>query len=239
MQITLEELKRKTICPILYQNNWDYNSSSSEISFFSHCIREMMGWFYRRGRRLSYEVLCPIVSRLGNERGLGLEEIVKIQISLKNFTGSKLYSTIEQPIINFETFTDIGSNCIKHITPCLSTYNEKACIITWEDSIYSREDLMQSWETRLMSIWSFYVLNRNPTFYNLRLDWAETKVTMNKFTPNQAYIMDTKEDFLSMEDLITARLSYQAPLEICRKCDRRDECLTTELRRRKKSLIAQ
>ena len=88
--------------------------------------------------------------------------------------------------------------------------------------------MKHKYETRLSSIWSFYSLNRYPTFYNLYLD--DNKIKHVRYKPNQFYIRDSKSFIINMNKLIENEEIYPAPLEVCRYCDRRDEWLTKKTR---------
>jgi hypothetical protein len=229
MQVNLKDLKRKKICPILFKKDWDYSSNDPRLEFFRLCIAEMMRWHYRKGRGISYDILPSVISRLAAAKGIDRLETSRIQVALKSFTNSGIYSRIEDVIANYEIQVGIGGgHVIKHIVPVVSKIKDNTCIITWDNKIRSLEDLRQSYETRLSSIWSFYSLNKYPVFYNLYLN--DDKVEYVRYKPNQFYVRDSKGFLLNMQGTVEDDRVYPAPLELCRRCDRRQECQTSKTR---------
>lgn len=229
MQVKLEELKRKKICPILAHHEWDFQSNDPRSDFFRFCIKEMMRWQYRKGRGISYDVLSSLISHFASQRKIDKLEVSSLQLALKSFTNSGLYSKIEELIANAEIQVGIGKgHVIKYTIPALSNLKDETCIITWDDNIRTRDDLRQAYETRVSSVWSFYSINKYPIFYNLYLDGD--KVKQVRFKPNQFYIRDSKTFLLKMVDLVEDKGIYPAPLEICRMCNWRDECRTSRIR---------
>lgn len=229
MQVRLEDLKRKQICPVLHRRNWDYSEQDPRSDFFRFCITEMMRWQHRKGRGISYDILSSLISRLAVERGVNGIESKDIQLALKGFTNSGLYSKIEELVANAEIQVGItNGHVITHSIPALSKVKDNACIITWDDRIRKPEDIKQSYEARLISIWSFYSLNKYPVYYNLYLDG--NKVSHVRYKPNQFYIRDSKKFLLGMKDLVEMDGIYPAPIEVCARCNRRSECQTTKTR---------
>ncbi len=229
MQVSLNDLKRKKICPILHAKGWDYSGKDPRSEFFQLCIREMMRWYYRKGRGISYDILPSIVSCLASQGGIDRLDTTTIQFALKNFTNSGIYSKIEDVIANYEIQVGIGDgHVIKHIVPTVSTLKDNTCIITWNDRVRSPSDLRQSYETRLSAVWSFYSLNQYPVFYNLYLN--EDKVEQVRYKPNQFYIRDSKKFLLKMKGLVEDKGVYPAPVELCQRCERRLECQTEKTR---------
>jgi hypothetical protein len=229
MQAKLKDIKRKQICPILFRRDWDYKGQDPDSEFFRFCITEMMRWQYRKGRGISYDVLSSLISRLAAEKGIDRQKVSEIQLALKSFTNSGLYSRIDELICNAEIQVGIkDGHVITHTIPALSKINDNTCIITWDDRFRTAEDLKQSYETRLTSVWSFYSLNKYPLFYNLYLNGA--KVDYVRYKPNQFYIRDSRDFFLNMKELIEQEKIYPAPVEVCVRCDRRHECQTSRTR---------
>ena len=229
MQVEITDLKRKKICPILYRHEWDYQNLDLHSEFFRFCMAEMMRWQHRKGRGISYSVLSSLVSRLATEKGINRMTTSDIQLALKTFTNSGLYSKIEDLIANVEIHVGISSgHVIKHTLPTLCEVNEQTTIITWNDDIKSREDLRQLYETRVASVWAFYSINRYPTFYNLYRE--DNKIKHVRYRPNQFYVRDSRQFLLGMKDLIEDDGLYPAPLELCLNCNRRPECQTMKTR---------
>lgn len=227
MQVKLNELKRKKVCPILHRHEWDYKEQDPRSDFFRFCITEMMRWQYRKGRGISYDILASLVSRLAIERKIERLEISEVQMALKGFTSSGLYFKIKELIANLEIQVGISrGHVITHTLPALCEINNQTCIVTWDNNIRSMEDMKQSYETRLAAVWSFYSLNRYPVFYNIYLD--DKKVKRIRYKPNQFYIRDSKTFLLNMKDLIEDKGLYPAPREICENCNRRAECRTVK-----------
>lgn len=228
MQVTLDELKRKRICPILDRHKWDYSDQNPQSEFFRFCIAEMMGWQYRKGRAISYDIMSSLISRLAAERNVDRLEVSDIQLALKSFTRSGIYSKIDELVMNMEIQVGTGNHVIKHKIPAISNIKDNTCIMTWDDRIRSAEDIKQSYEARLISVWSFYSLNRYPVFYNLYLD--NDKVEQVRYKPNQFYIRDSKAFLKGVDQIINDIKIHPAPLEICRNCARRQECQTSKTR---------
>lgn len=226
MQARLIDIKRKQICPILHRHEWDYQGTNAEKVFFRLIISEMMRWQSRKGRGIHYDVLSSLISQLGAEREVDRLEISNIQLALKSFTSSSFYTRLDQVITNAEIQVGIAnSHVITHSIPALGKMEDDICIITWDNDLRSVEDLRQAYETRLISIWSFYSLNRYPAFYNLFLD--KDKIEYARYKPNQFYIRDSKSFVSRFNNIIEIEDVYPAPYEVCSGCNRRLECQTT------------
>jgi hypothetical protein len=231
MQVKLDELKRKQICPILFRHRWDYKQQDSSSDFFRFTISEMMRWQYRKGRGINYEVLSSLVSRLAAEKQMDRIDVSKIQLALKSFTNTGLYSRIKELIVDAEIQLSMqGGHVITHLIPGLGQIDDNTAVITWDDNIRTIEDMKQSYETRLISTWSFYSLNRYPLFYNLY--YKDDKVEYIRYKPNQFYIRDSKNFINRMGEIIEAESLYPAPYEVCKGCSRRTECQTSRTRTR-------
>jgi hypothetical protein len=173
--------------------------------------------------------MSSLISRSAAERGIDPFKTSEIQMAVKGFTNSTLYSKIEDVIVNAEIQVGISSsNVITHSVPALAKDKDKTCIITWDDRLRTAADVKQSYETRLASVWSFYSLNRYPTIYNLYLN--EDKVEWVRYKPNQFYIRDSRTFLVNLKDVIESDATYPAPFEVCNRCSRRDECQTSKTR---------
>lgn len=235
MQVDLLQVKRNIICPYLHRNNWDYDEPTSFNSFFSFSIMEVMAWYYRRNKRIPYDILCSIISYMGTQKNISQIEISSIQLALRKFIVHGLYSRIDPPIINMEAMLAMGDTVIKYNVPIVTSLESKACIIFCDQSIESREDLLCMYETRFASVWSFYVLNKYPVFYNLSIE--DKKIKNIKFTPNQFYIRDNKKFWLNMKDRFLHEKIYPAPISVCKNCSKRELCQIVIQRKNQKSKI--
>lgn len=231
MQHSLVDIKRKQICPVLFRNSWDFKNLNPDSDFFRFIISEIMRWQYRKGRGISYEVLSSLISRLAIEKQVDRMEASKIQLAFKPFVSSGLYSKLDQVVINAEIQVGIqDGHVISHLIPALCQIEKNTVIVTWDENIKTEEDMRQSYETRLISLWCFYNLNRYPVFYNLFFDKENDKVSHIKYKPNQFYIRDSKAFISRLGGLFENNQVYPAPYEVCNACDRRPECQTTKIR---------
>lgn len=229
MQASLKDIKRKQICPILQRRNWDYKSQDPRFNFFRFCISEIMRWQYRKGRGISYDVLSSLISRMAVEQTMDRLEVSNIQLALKSFISSGVYSKITELITDAEIQVGVSNNhVITHSIPALGKIDEEVCIFTWDSNIKTIEDMKQSYETRIASVWSFYSLNRYPVFYNLFFE--KDKVEYIRYKPNQFYVRDSKIFISRLNKIIELEETYPAPQEVCNGCDRRIECQTAKTR---------
>ena len=162
MQEELVNLKRKQICQVLFDNGWDYQSNSTEQQFFRECFGEVMGWFARRGNRLSAAILPSVIERLGARKKVDPITIGKVQTAIKEFTKSYVYNKIEEPVINCESILAMDKQThIHYLIPSLVKSDETLYVIMAEQNLRTEEALARSIEARYISVWSFYYANRS------------------------------------------------------------------------------
>jgi len=232
MQITLEELKRKEICPILHYHNWNYRDKDPHFDFFRFCIAEMMRWHSRKGRGISYDIMSSLVSRFGITKNIDREEIGRTQLALKKFTNGGLYSKMSNVLTSVEITVGVPKqNAILFHIPAICSINNQTVFLSWNNSIRTLADMKQLYETRLVSVWSFYSLNKYGVFYNIYWDEEEEKLKHIRYKPNQYYIRDSKKFFMNIGKRIDEQYIYPPPYEVCINCARRAECLTTKTKR--------
>ena len=223
MQEELVNLKRKLICQNLYDEAWDYTSNSIEQQFFKECFGEVMGWFARRGNRLSQAILPSVIERFGLKKNLNPLVIGQVQAAIKSFTKSYIYEKIEEPIINFESLLGVGKGVHLHyLIPSFTKTDETVYVLMAEQHLKTEEDLARSIEAKYISVWSFYHANRYPNIYNI-LYKEDGEVETIRFKPKQNYIRKAKAFFLRSYGVLNTK-ALPAPAEVCQSCARRSEC---------------
>jgi hypothetical protein len=221
MQVDLKELKRKLICPILDRNSWDYkDSEEKDLIIF---LDEAMRWYAKKGRRLSYDILCSIMTQRMVREGKDKVSFLNKQLSLKNILNKGVYSRMSIPVVKADIQIAASNNTIlTYELPALANLKTNTVAIIYGCEYKTLEDMWMSYECKLISIWAFYSINRYISIYNIYED--KGKIKELKFRPNQYYIRQAKKDLLDITKTLEHNISYFAPHEICRGCARRDEC---------------
>jgi len=182
-----------------------------------------MGWFARRGNRLSQAILPSVIERFGVKKELDSITVSRVLASIKAFTKTYIYEKIEEPIIKFDTMLGVGNGCyIHYLVPSFSKTDETIYIIMAEQGIRSEEDLARSLEARYISVWSFYQANRYPNIYNI-LYKEDGEVETIRYKPKQSYIRRSKAMLLKSSEILKHK-GMPAPAELCVHCNRRREC---------------
>jgi len=224
MQIDLKSLKRRLICPVLYGNDWEYQDSDEEdLTIF---MDEAFRWYAKKGHRLSYDILCSIMTQRMIREGRDRVGFLEKQLSLKGALHKGIYSKIGIPVVKADINMGVShGHVVTYQLPALANVNSNTVAILYGSGYRTVQDMWMSYEVKLISIWAFYSINRYITIYNVYEDAGEIKEI--KFKPNQYYIRKAKKDLLDITKILEHNISYFAPIEICSGCARREECQKT------------
>lgn len=231
MQVHLNYLKLNQICPILAENDWDYSDLAQPLELFQSCALEVMGWYARRGSRLSSGILYTVVEQMLIKKAISPAESDVVD-AIKSFTQSAIYKKMGQPLINTDIQLKIGSHVITYGLPILSKIEDASYAMLFDQSIHDADMLSRSIEARFISVWAFYILNTYINIYNITKDGGSVNVIAIK--PTQDYIRESKKVILNMKYL-SYNNNHPAHHLVCRGCSRRNECPMITMKERIKS----
>lgn len=219
---SLESLKRSQICSILDRNGWDYKDQNENGLVFNACIQEIFSWFYRRGNKLSPVVTATLAESICIKRGLAPLEQAMVTTAVEKFVTSDFYKDIKNPILNHEVRIRVGKqNILSYSIPCIDEDESKVKVILNTNLYKTPQELANSFEAKVITIWSFIQKNRYADLYNIYYAGGSFR-TVHYQATEKSY-RAAKKDVNNMERLFYS-YSYAAPSEVCHGCHRRDEC---------------
>lgn len=220
--LNIQQLKRSQICSVLARNEWDYNSSTLLESAYYRCINEILSWYFRKNSKVS-EMTVPItVSRICEEMKLDQIQSTKIKSAIGSFLSSKLYKELQQPIMNYKIQLGVGKQkIIEYAVPYIDDEEDKVKVIILNPNYNKPELLAASYEAKLAAIWAFRTKSRYVDIYNISMDKDKTLITHYK--TNEKLYRSARKHISNMERLFYS-YNYNAPIEVCFGCSRRNEC---------------
>lgn len=230
MQEELINLKRLSICSTLYKQDWDYKDLSFKEKFFQKCFYEIVGWFGRRGNKLSPSVLSSTIEKLGIKNNIDPITIAEIESSIRNAMDEYVYKAIDSPVPNSDGIIKTGKQTHLHYKiPCIAK-NEDRVYAFISNPLYNTEfKLTQSFEAKFIALWSFYYLNRYPSVHNIFYSESKNGYDLVRTRVKKDQIKIYKNTLVNASKILHNEF-YSATAEICNGCDRSIECQNLKLK---------
>jgi hypothetical protein len=224
MKYTLDDIKRMSICPILFKEKWDYTDNDSKlIPSYLYGIKEMFRWYYRRGKQISPDAITASVSHHCFQTKVPFETKANLETALRKYASSGLYRKIEQPFYNkeIEIYLNKEGDLIQYKIPTLSKLEKSFYIYSFDLGKVDEGMFLNRYETLLVSFWSFFSFNKTPVFLNLYFDGES--IVEQKIKVTMDYIEEAKRKIHRIGKEINKKQSLP-PSEVCENCNRRTEC---------------
>lgn len=221
---SIDEIKRLTVCPILFQNKWDYNDPSQYLDkTFLYGVKEMIRWYYRRGKQISSEALVASLSQFAMIKRVPVTNKMELESAFRQYASRGLYQQMDAPFYQKEIEVQIRKDLIATHEPfCMAKKEKTVYFISSEYGKEPKEKFLNRYEVLLQAVWSFYMLDQVPVFVNLYYENGEIKE--DRFKVRLAFITQAKEKLFQIGKSIS-RISTP-PVSICDNCNRREECPT-------------
>lgn len=223
-QYEVQDLKRLSVCPILFQKEWDYSDKTKDIDdTYLYGIREVFRWFYRRNKQISPDTIVTSVAHHAFKSGLDFKQKMNLEDAFRKYTTGNFYQLMDQPFYQKEIqiFLNDRGDVLKHKVPCLVKKEKTVYFISYDLGEIDFDLFLNSYEAMFQSVWSFYVLDKVPVFINLHYNGND--IIEQRMKVNIEYIKESKRRLISLGKEINTRKT-PPPSEICRNCDRRNEC---------------
>lgn len=224
---SIDEIKRLTVCPVLYKNKWDYNDPSQYLDkTFLYGVKEMIRWYYRRGKQITIESLVASLSQYAMTVRQPVMEKIAMESAFRQYASKGIYQQMDAPFYNQEIDVQIGKNLTAtHVAPCIAKKEKTVYFISYDYGREPKEKFLNRYEILLEAVWSFYMLDQVPVFINLYYEDGEIKE--DRFKVRLVYITQAKEKLFQIGKSI-GRMATP-PVFICDNCNRREECPTQKM----------
>jgi hypothetical protein len=222
-QYTLDDIKRISICPILYKKGWDYSDPSQYLpKTYLYGIKEIFRWYYRRGNQISPDAIVASLSHHAFQTKLDWKDKMNLETAFRKYTSGGTYRKIDQPFYQKEIQINLNDrDVLTHTVPCITKKDKSVYIISYDKGEVDMDQFLNSYEVMLQSVWAFYVLDTVPIFLNLFYN-VDT-IFEQKVKVNVEYIKRSKKRLVSIGREMAKRKA-PPPSEICKHCNRRKEC---------------
>lgn len=224
---SIEDIKRLSICPTLFTNKWDYDDPSQYLDkTFLYGVKEMIRWYYRRGKQISVEALVASISQHAFRYRVPVTDKIALESAFRQYAASGFYQQMDTPFYQKEIEVAIGNNVIaSYESPCIVKKEKTVYFISFGYGRETKENYLNRYETMLQAVWSFFMLDQVPVFINLYYENGE--IIEQRIKVRQSYIAKAKERLYQISKSIK-RLA-PPPTIICSNCLRREECPTIKM----------
>ena len=222
---TVQDIKRHKVCPILFQNKWDYSNDANGLNpTYLYGIKEIFRWYYRRGSQISPDAITTSISFNALQNKLDFNLKTKLELAFRQFAESPIYRNMSQPHYNKDISMNLNDNTVlTYTSPCVFKDDKKLVFASYDLGMVSPDYFLNRYEVMFQSVWSFYVLDMVPIFLNLY--YEDGIIREQYFKPTTDYIKHSKEKLIHLG----RGLGYNKappPPEVCLHCNRSNECPT-------------
>jgi hypothetical protein len=221
MRLKITDINRINTCGYLKQNNWDYEKYISSNPGFHTGMKEILRWHYKRNRPVDPESFMTFISNLNNRLGLNLEEKIAIEKAFRVFVESEFYQNMTRIFMNYLTDIKISKDDYLENTIAVFQNNPSRPVFIYiEDRQEPKELFLQRFEVMHNAVWSFYHLNKNPTFIRIWFDGQEIK--RDVFKMDDKYILKAKKHLITLGKNLD--MFVLPTVQTCKKCSMITSC---------------
>lgn len=227
MQYTIDDLTRKFICPILFDEGWDYDILSKKFHpTYLYGIKEPFKWFYRRAKPITIETITSSINNHALRTHMPFEEKMLLETAIRGFVSSTFYKEMEQPFFNKEITAHINaSDIVRHAIPVITKYNKRICTLIYDRGYMSEHEFFNYYDVMLSTVWIANTLDERFDFINLYQNGKEIK--LQRFKVNSEHILNSRQTLSKIGKSMDKEYPFP-PMLICNNCMRRTECLTSK-----------
>lgn len=222
MRLKITDINRINTCGYLKQNNWDYekDNSSSNPSYITG-MKEILRWHYKRNKAIEPESFMTFLANLNLRSNLEYDKKIAIEKAFRVFVNSDYYQNLTNIFLNYLTDIKINKNDYLENTIAVFQNNPiKPNFIYIEDRLEPKELFLQRFEVMHNAVWSFYRLNKNPTFTRIWIDGSEIK--RDVFKVDDSYILKAKKNLVTVGQNLN--MFVLPTVQTCKGCCMMSEC---------------
>jgi hypothetical protein len=223
MRFNIADINRINTCGILYKNKWDHNELSSSDPCYLFGIKELLKWYYKRSNPVENESF--IVSLANYHRKNNTEEDQKIayQKAFRDYISGHFYQNLHDVCLNYRSDLKVSKDdYLEYIIPVFINDVNKPMFIYYDIGKEDKSFFLQKNEIMHNAVWSFYHLNKLPTFVNI---WYENhKIHHEFYKVNEDYILKAKKNLITigknLKHFIIPTINTCKPCVNLKNCER-------------------
>jgi len=221
MRLDIAEIKRINTCGILKKNNWDYEKDTSSNPSYLLGMKEILRWHYKRGRPIDPESFMTFLLNLNIKMGLSHEQRIALEKAFREFVNSNYYLNMENVYLNYTTDIKINKlDVLEYNVPCFLNNTINPTFVYYDLSYEPKEIFLQRYEVIHNAVWSFYCLNKLPSFVRIWFDGE--KIRHETLKVNEKYILKAKKILIGIGQNIN--IFVTPTIQTCLKCSMIAEC---------------
>jgi hypothetical protein len=221
MRLNITDINRINTCGYLKQNNWDYEKVTSSNPSYITGMKEVLRWHYKRNKAVDPESFMAFLANLNARSNLNHEDRIALETAFRVFINSDFYQNMTKIFINY--LTDIKINKTDYLENTVSIFQnnpERPVFIYIEDELEPKELFLQRFEVMHNAIWSFYYLNKNPTF--IRIWFNGTEIKREVFKMDDKYILKAKKQLITLGKNVN--MFVLPTIQTCKNCSKITVC---------------
>lgn len=222
MRFNIPDIKKINTCGYLRLNDWNYESEASSSPFIIG-MKEVLRWHYKRSNPVDTQSFMAFFSRLNTKLKLDIDKKVAIEQAFNKFINSDYYCNLTHVFMGYETDIKINKvDVLEHRVPVLVKQPDKRPVfIYYEDGCPgSNKMFLNRYEVMHNAVWSFYCLNKEPTFTRLWFDGEE--IRRENIRVDDKYILKAKKLLIKLGQNTDNFII--PPIQICEGCSKIDVC---------------
>lgn len=215
MRLDIADINRINTCGILYKNKWDLDTPKVTDPVYLFGIKEIFKWLYKRGNHIEYDSLGIALSNYNARNNAPHENRIVYQKAFREFIEGYFHQNLSHLFTNYTTdFKVSKEDYLEYIVPVFSNNPHKPTFIYYDIGKEDKEFFLRRNEIMHNAIWSFYHLNKLPTFVNI---WFEDgKIKHEIYKVNEEYILKAKRDLVTIGKHLK---NYVLPtIQTCKTC---------------------
>lgn len=220
MRLKITDINRINTCGYLKKNNWDYEKQISSNPSYLIGMKEVLRWHYKRNRPIDTESFMAFLFNLNVRLGLEHEQKIALEKAFRDFINSNYYLSMERVFLNFTTDIKINKeDVLEYIVPVFINDPNKPTFIYYEQ-YEKRELFLNKFEVMHNAVWSFYHLNKLPSFTMIWFDGE--KIRHENYKVDEKYILKAKKHLVAIGQNIN--IFVVPTIQICQRCSMIDQC---------------
>ena len=221
MRLDIADINRINTCGILHKNKWDLIRKEGLDPIYMFGMKEVFGWLYKRGGHMEYSVLTTALSQYHARYKTDHEQRAIYFKAFRDFVEGFFYQNLSNLFINYKSDLKVSKeDYIEYLIPVFSNDPNRPTFIYYNIGKEDKEFFLRRYETMHNAIWSFYHLNKLPTFVNI---WFEDgKIQHEIYKVNEEYILNAKRNLVTIGKNLN--IFVLPTIQTCKTCINIKDC---------------
>lgn len=221
MRLNITDIKRINTCGYLKKNNWDYEQVISSNPSYLIGMKEILRWHYKRNKAIDTESFLTFLGNFHARTNIDHDNKINIEKAFREFINSSFYRNLDRVFINYLSDIKISSeDYLEYAIPVFINLPSKPSFIYYDIGKEDKHIFLQRYEVMHNAIWSFYYLNKLPTFINIWFD-KET-IRYETIKVDEKYILRAKRMLITIGKNLN--IFVVPTIQTCKNCSRITEC---------------